>query len=797
MNAQNGHSHAGDVSDLDGNRSVQMEKGSPKTETGDGREFHSDSALVSAGNVVQSLAAAVYTCDTHGRILLFNEAAAELWGRRPVPGKDMWCGSFRMYRPDGTFLSPDQCPMAIALREGRSVEGQEIIVERPDGVRRNVMPYPEPLRDGNGVIVGAINILVDITEQKQLESARLETEGHLSQLLALMPAAVYACDAKGRFTYYNRLAAELWETEPVLNSDSHKFCAFHRISRSEGEFLPPDNTPMVQAVREGKSFRHLEAVVHRADGSQLVIDINIDPIRNASGAVYGAINVFQDISDRKKADAASRRLAAIVESSDDAIISKNLDGIITSWNAGAERIFGYTSEEAIGQPVTLFIPPERRDEEPDILKRIRRGERIDHFETVRQRKDGTLIDVSLTVSPIKDDVDRVIGASKIARDIGRLKRTEDELRIADQRKNHFLATLAHELRGPLAPLRNALQIMQLAGDDKTASAKAQLIMDRQLCQMNRLIDDLLDIGRITSGKLILKKERIDLRETIRNAMETCRPAIEQAGHQLVVELPPDPAFVNADPVRLAQVFSNLLNNAAKYTPSGGCIQIVTRPEENQIAISVIDNGTGIPRKMLSEIFELFMQVDRSLEKTTGGLGIGLTLAEQLVTMHGGSIEAQSEGAGKGSEFIVRMPLASGEARSSESSAKRGPDDSGARRRVLVVDDNMDSAQSLATMLKILGHETRVVHDGLAAVAAAAEFAPEIIVMDVGMPKLNGFEACRRIRAETRESKGPFIIALTGWGQEEDRFRCQEAGFNMHLVKPIEMHTLLNVLYKSR
>jgi CheY-like chemotaxis protein len=187
----------------------------------------------------------------------------------------------------------------------------------------------------------------------------------------------------------------------------------------------------------------------------------------------------------------------------------------------------------------------------------------------------------------------------------------------------------------------------------------------------------------------------------------------------------------------------------------------------------------------------------SLEKTTGGLGIGLTLAEQLVTLHGGSIEAQSEGAGKGSEFIVRMPLASGEASFSDSSAKRGPDDSGARRRVLVVDDNVDSAQSLATMLKILGHESRVVHDGLAAVAAAAEFAPEIIVMDVGMPKLNGFEACRRIRAETREGKGPFIIALTGWSQEEDRFRCQEAGFNMHLVKPIEMHTLLGVLYKSR
>ncbi|MGA9768451.1 MAG: ATP-binding protein, partial [Blastocatellia bacterium] len=368
-----------------------------------------------------------------------------------------------------------------------------------------------------------------------------------------------------------------------------------------------------------------------------------------------------------------------------------------------------------------------------------------------------------------------------------------ELKENDRRKDEFLATLAHELRNPLAPIRNGLQIMRIASDNPTAVEQARETMERQLQQMVHLIDDLLDLSRISRGKVELRKERGNLATVLHNAIETSRPLIEQSGHQLTVSIPPESIFVDADVTRLAQVFANLLNNAAKYTEKGGRIWLTVERETDRVVVSVKDTGVGIPAHQLPGVFEMFSQVDRSLEKSQGGLGIGLSIVRRLVEMHGGTVEARSEGHGLGSEFIVRLPaLMYSDHESQPSAGHEQPVSASGQRRILVADDNEDSAFTMATMLRIMGHEVRTAHDGIEAIEAAEAFRPELILLDIGMPRLNGYDACRRIREQVWGGS-MVMVALTGWGQDEDKRRSHEAGFDHHLVKPIEPETLEKLL----
>ena len=787
-------------------------------------------------------------------------------------------------------------------------------------------------------------------------------------------------------------------------------------------------------------------------------------------------------------------LAAIVSSSDDAIISKTLEGVITSWNAGAERLFGYTPAEAIGQSMTLIIPTERRSEEEEILRRIRRGERVEHFETVRVAKDGRTLDVSLTISPVRDRRDRVIGASNVGRDISARKRAEDEIRAgqqllrlivdnapaliayvdrdyryqlnnrayetwfgesfqnlvgkrvsevlgeaafakikprmdaalngqlisydeqlpyrnagprwvnanyiphlepdgsvkgfavlvhdvserrqaedaqrflvavhdatrglrdpsqvmlqtvtlvgkrfgvircaygevhddtgqllvtrgytdgvrtvaglhplknfggalveqlrrgqtavisdvranaltsapaalqtydamqirsmicapivkaerlvallvmadrvprewspqdawlleqvaersffavessranaaltesrdelqranaelseADRRKDEFLAVLAHELRNPLAPIRNATHYLRLKAPPDPALQNARDIIDRQVKHLVRLVDDLLDVSRISSGKISLQKERVSLALIVTNAVESSRPLIESENHVLEVTLPPAPVYLDADLTRLAQVLQNLLNNAAKYTPAGGKIGLHAEFDGSFVTLRVVDTGLGIPREMLPRVFEMFTQVDRSIERSTGGLGIGLTLVQRLVELHGGTVAAYSDGPDKGSEFVVRLPAFV------ESSAPL-PDsniDWAASQplRVVVVDDNIDAADTFAEMLRTLGHQVATAYDGEAAIDVVNSMQPDIVLLDIGLPQVNGYDVARRIRASDAQ-RPVVLVAVTGWGQDEDRRRSQQAGFDHHLVKPVDLASLQRIL----
>jgi PAS domain S-box-containing protein len=671
-------------------------------------------------------------------------------------------------------------------------------------------------------------------------------------------------------------------------------------------------------------------------------------------------------------------LAAIVESSDDAIVCKTLDGMILSWNAGATRIFGYRAEEMIGKPITIIIPAELHTEEHRILDQIRRGERIDHYDTIRVTKDGRRIPISLCVSPVRDSRGVIMGASKVARDVSERKRaeqalqeserrlekevdalaklnerstrlwrarsledglnemlaavtellgaekgyiqllddsgsklviaaqlgfeddflalfsevrvtddfacaralrsgqrvviedvesdgayapfranaqaagvrsviatplidalgiplgvasshfqsahrpteqvlnrldlylrlasdfiqrckmdqallrSEEALREADRRKDEFLALLAHELRNPLAPIRYSLAANCKSGMTPEQRHRADDVIERQVAHMSRLLDDLLDVSRITRSALPLKKHPTGIAFVIGAAVETARPILEARHHTLTLDLPREDVPLEADAVRLAQVFSNLLINAAKYTDPGGRIELQAARSQREAVVTIRDNGMGISAEMMPRLFTMFSQAQPALGRAEGGLGVGLALARGLVALHGGRIEARSEGPGKGSEFIVRLPaqaspadIPAGEALSEAPTARP-------ELKILVVDDNQDAADACAMLLELSGHHVQTAYTGLRGLELAESFHPHALLLDIGLPDLNGYELAAKIRGAPW-GRGIILIAVTGWGQDEDRRRAFEAGCDHHLTKPVSVEAVESVL----
>jgi PAS domain S-box-containing protein len=562
-------------------------------------------------------------------------------------------------------------------------------------------------------------------------------------------------------------------------------------------FDPRDARLSLRRLLAGETLRDHATVLRRSDGSIRHVCIAANAHWDA-GKLSHSRWFVRDLTDERLAQSARAHLAAIVESSDDAIVSKTLEGVIRSWNSAAERLFGHSAEEAVGQPITLIIPPERVAEEEEILARLRRGERVHHFETVRVAKSGRRIDVALTISPIRNANGVVIGASKIARDItermaceqaqqrtiGELKCAEEALREADRRKDEFLAVLAHELRNPLAPIRYAVAMARREGRSEAEQRQAQGIIERQVEHMGRLLDDLLDVSRITRGTLMLRRSAVDLDSIVAAAQESARPLMEARRHTLAVRLPEEPIRLEVDPVRIAQVLANLLINAAKYTDSGGHIELEAGREAGELLLRVRDDGIGICAEMMSRIFTPFAQASPALERSEGGLGIGLALVRGLVELHGGAVSAQSAGAGQGSVFEVRLPL--GSPAQAEGGAEE-PTPAYAQTkplRLLVADDNRDSAATCAALLRAAGHEVAVAHGGREAFDLACELQPDALLLDIGMPELNGYQLAERIRG-TVWGRRAVLIASSGWGQAEDKRRALAAGFDWHLTKPID------------
>jgi signal transduction histidine kinase/ActR/RegA family two-component response regulator len=397
------------------------------------------------------------------------------------------------------------------------------------------------------------------------------------------------------------------------------------------------------------------------------------------------------------------------------------------------------------------------------------------------RADGAVMYVQNDVEPLYDLAGNVAGCVSVCVDMTERKRAEDLLRETDRRKDEFLATLSHELRNPLAPIRNALEVLQLGADDHTRHVAYQT-MQRQLQQLVRLTDDLLDVSRITRNRIDLRRQRIDLRTAVHSAIETTQPLIDAAAHRLICKLPDEPLWVDADLTRIAQAFANLLNNAVKYTDRGGRITVRAVADQDMAVVLVRDTGVGIAPQALPRIFDMFAQLDVSLERAEGGLGIGLTLARRLIELHGGTIEATSAGFARGSTFVVRLPLSFAAAGAQQEPAP-STRDTVTPRRILIAEDIPDAAEMLRVMLDLMGHEVRVAADGVQAVAMAREYRPDIALLDIGMPRMDGYRAAREIRAAL--GADVVLVALTGWGQEEDQQRAREAGFDHHLTKPAE------------
>jgi PAS domain S-box-containing protein len=624
--------------------------------------------------------------------------------------------------------------------------------------------------------------------------------------LANIGDGVITTDAEGRVTGLNAVAGQLCGC--ALETARGRLLTEIVQVQDESTRQPVTN-PASRALAQGTTVGRASHILIHPDGREVPIEDRAAPIQDEQGRITGSVLIFREVppghpsgsEDLRQVDAASF-LASIVESSEDAIIGVSLEGIIQSWNNAAERLYRYAASEVVGRPVTMLIPSDRGDEEGQIIARILAGQRISHFDTVRCDRNGRSIPVSLTISPVRDKTGAIVGTSKIVRDITEAKDAErriyslmSELREADARKDEFLAILAHELRGPLAPIRHRLEILRLADDNPPLREESLRRVDQQVTQLVRLVDDLLDVSRITRNKLELRRETLDLGGALHQAVEIAKPLAETQGHQVIVSIPMQSMMIEADPVRIAQIFGNLLHNACKYSDPGATIWLSAERQGSDVRIAIRDNGIGIAPEVLPHLFELFTQVSSRPERTQGGLGIGLTLVRRLVAMHGGSIEARSEGLGKGSEFIVHLPLAQSRT-GIAAAAPRNVLQGSPSRRILVVDDNDETAESLVMLLRLLGHETEMANDGQAALAVAERFSPEVMLLDIGLPKVSGYDVCERIR---RQPWGRQIViaAVSGWGQDVDRKKSADAGFDYHLVKPLDFTLLLRVLSEPR
>lgn len=506
--------------------------------------------------------------------------------------------------------------------------------------------------------------------------------------------------------------------------------------------------------------------------------------------------VSRDITPRKSAEQALKqneeRFRVLVEAAAQAVWETDAAGAAIGDSPSWRAYTGQPLEEALGFGWLNVIHPDEREWAARQWREAVATGRNVNGEYRFRTAEGEWRWSNVRAAPIRNASGTIVKWVGMNSDITERKHAEEALREADRRKDEFLATLAHELRNPLAPIRNAVQIMNLRAPPDPALQSARDMIERQVVQMIRLIDDLLDMSRVTTGKLTLRKERLLLSGIVQDALDTARPHV---GHRLTVALPSEPLSVHGDPVRLTQILVNLLHNACKYTEKGGAIRLTAERDGAQVAVRVKDSGIGIAPEHLPRLFEMFSQVEPARQSAKGGLGIGLALARRLVEKHGGAIAAHSEGIGKGSEFIVRLPVA--EAPLAASPGARTKDAGAlAGQRVLVVDDMEDAAESLATLLRLSGNEVQTAHDGRDALEKARNFRPGIALLDIGMPGMDGYDACRAIRSEPW-GKDIIVIALTGWGQEEDRRKSEQAGFDGHLVKPVDQESLFNMITAAR
>lgn len=697
----------------------------------------------------------------------------------------------------------DRASVQLAVERSisnRTVYDAEYRVVWPDESVHWVLARGRASYAAEGHPLSFSGVTLDVTDRKQAEAALRASERRWHLALDSADLGAWSVDPATSTLTTDRRFRMIFRGHDAEMTYEEAFDAMHpddrqRVREAVAAATTPDNpTPY--------SVQH--RVVHR-NGETRWLDVrgrsNFE--ETASGRRLSSFDgTVADITARKRTEDSLREARSRLESTLAAgeIGTWEFDIVSNSVRAdhNLARMFGVSPEAADAGPLNVFT----KSIHPDDLARVSRV-----IETAINRGDTYECEYRIVVpdEPLRWVVSRgrverdakgqAIRLPGVVVDITERKRAEEELRRlaadlseANRRKTEFLATLGHELRNPLAPIRTGLELMSYLSDDPETMEETRGMMVRQTQQMVRLIDDLLDVSRITQGKLELRTCRVNLHHVVTSAVEATRSQIEEAGHHLSISMPPDPIELEADPNRLAQIISNLLNNSSKYTPDGGQIQLTVEQHDGEAFISITDNGIGIPAHHQDDIFEMFNQIDRPFEDGYRGLGIGLTLVKQLVEMHGGSISVHSEGDHLGSEFTVRIPVSSHAHDAPLTVPDDPPEHTSSRLKVLVVDDNADAAIMLSMVIKMLGHEVRTAHDGFQGVDTARIFHPDVVLMDLGMPRMTGYEAARTIRQQPW-GQDMVLVALTGWGQQEDRDRTQQAGFDHHLVKPAEPATL--------
>ncbi|WP_165251718.1 hybrid sensor histidine kinase/response regulator [Paludisphaera soli] len=658
--------------------------------------------------------------------------------------------------------------------------------------------YALPL-EGRKVAVLFKNITDKVRAEQERERLLLDLKtekGRLASVIENAPA--FICSLRGPdhvFELANRLYQEMTGGRELVGRSVRE--AFPDLE-GQGFFELLD-----QVYRTGEPFLGKEMPIRFGrDGSagaetrilNFVYQAVHDPEGEVSGIFVHGVDVTETVSAREAVRDSEARFRQLADAMPQAVWSAKADGTIDYFNR-KWREYGSYPEGVLGDArwARLIHPDDRERAHAAWLESLRTGRPFEIEYRLLRASDGAYRWHLGRALPVEDSRARIVRWFGTNTDVDDVKRLSEALKQADRRKDEFLATLAHELRGPLAPLRNGLQILRLSQAEAAGAAGTLDMMSRQVGHMVHLIDDLMDVARVGSGKISLRKQPVTLQGIAAAAVESVRQAAEAAGHTLTVALPDEPLPLDADPTRLNQVLANLLNNAVKYTERGGRIGLEARREGGEAVVIVRDTGVGIAPEMLPRIFDMFTQVDGSLDRSQGGLGIGLTIVKSLVELHGGRIEARSEGAGRGSEFVIRLPLAGGaEAEPGEEAPEDDDRSAAGAIRVLVVDDNRDSANSLSRLLALDGHDVHTAYEGVQALAEAAAFPPDVILLDLGLPDRNGFEVAAELRAAP-DFRDTMIVALTGWGQPEDRRRSREAGFDHHLVKPVEIEALRSIL----
>ncbi len=761
---------------------------------------HRDDTAAWLAAIVESSDDAIIGKNLQGVIRSWNPGAERLFGYR---AGDVIGQPITILFPVERL--PEEAEFLRRIQAGERIEHYETVRVRKSGEQVPVSLTLSPIAAPGGTIVGASKIARDITKQKAAESRIRAQETLLRITLDSIGDAVISTDGNGCVAFMNPVAERLtgWTEAEALGQPVER--VFAVVNEATG--LPPAN-PVIRALREGVAVglaNHTLLIAR--DGSRRPIDDCAAPILDDTGQAFGAVLVFRDVTERRHHERDLQILVAIVASSGDAIVSKTLDGVITSWSPGAERMFGYTREEAVGQGITLIVPPDCTAEESALLARIRRGEDVAPFETVRVAKDGRRMDVELTTSPVRDADGEITGASKIARDISdrrgaeemralllrRAETARDEAAAANRTKDQFLAILSHELRTPLAAMLGWTQMLRKRQVPAERTQHALDVIHRKTVLQARLIDDLLDVARIEAGKLHLDTQPVQLVPLIEGAVETLQRDV--AAQQLVLgrDLDPEAGVIFGDPARVEQIVVNLLSNAVKFTPPGGRIDVSLDRDGDHARIVVTDTGIGIKADALPYIFERFTQVGSATRRAHGGLGLGLAIVRHLVQLHGGTVSADSQGEGKGATFTVRLPMMVAPigvaARPTRQAAEPLALDG---IKVVVVEDDADAAEMVATVLRQHRAEVIITSSGAAALSLLAEYDPNVLVCDIGLPDIDGYALMQRVRDLERARGRRFVpsVALTAFASEEERQRAESVGYQVHISKPVEPERLV-------